>query len=61
MLFQGNFSIAAFDTNKKYPIQCLSRPEIMASSEVAEMELMYLVGFASDPPIQFQKLFNGDM
>lgn len=57
-VFRGNFSIAAFDTNKKYPIQCLSRPEIMASSEVAEMELMYLVGFASDPPIQFQKLFK---
>ena len=33
-------------------------PEIMASGEIAEMELMYLVGFASNLSTQYQKLFK---
>lgn len=57
-VFKGNFSIASLDINRKYPIQCLSMPEIMASGEIAEMELMYLVGFASNLSTQYQKLFK---
>lgn len=57
-IFKGNFSIASFDSNLKYPICCLSKPEIIASGEVAALELMYLVGFATKPTPNFQKLFK---
>lgn len=57
-VFKGNFSIAAFDSSLKYPLSCLSRPEIMASGEVAALELMYLIGFASKPTPEFQKIFK---
>lgn len=57
-IFKGNFSIASFESNLKYPICCLSKPEIIASGEVAALELMYLVGFASKPTPDFQKIFK---
>lgn len=57
-IFKGNFSIGTFDENIKYPIRCLSKPEIISSGDIAQLELMYLVGFASKPPPEYQKLFK---
>lgn len=57
-VFKGNFSIAAFDPSLKYPLSCLSKPEIMVAGEVANLELMYLVGFAAKPNPEFQQIFK---
>lgn len=57
-IFKGNFSIAAFDSSLKYPLSCHSKPEIVLSGEVAVLELMYLIGFASKPTPDFQNIFK---
>lgn len=57
-IFRGNFSMVSFDPALKYPISCLSLPEIMLISGITPLELMYLAGFSCKPSIEFQQLFK---
>lgn len=56
-ILNGNFSILGIEKELYYPIACLSKPEIIAWGEIANLTIIYLAGFATKLSPEYQDAF----